>query len=72
LKVTVSLAIVELKPKPLMTTEPALMARLPVAAVTTGMTLATGTVALLTWLPDGPTLTVAVRLPTAVGAVENV
>ena len=69
LKTTVLLPAVELKPKPLMVSVVALTARLAVLLVTAGATVATWTAApLLT--PS--VVTTAVRLPAAVGFVENV
>ena len=69
LKTTVLLPAVVSKPKPSMVSVVALAARLAVLLVTTGVTVATWTAApLLTLL----VVTTAVRLPAAVGAVENV
>ena len=69
LKTTVLLASVELNPKPLITTEAAVIDALVVLLVTTGVTLATCTaVPLLT----PPIVTIAVKLPADVGLVENV
>ena len=69
LKVTVLLAAVGSKPKPLMVSVVALAARLAVLLVTTGVTVATCTAApLLT----RSVVTTAVRLPAVVGLVENV
>ncbi len=69
LKVTVLLAAVVSKPKPLMVIVVALAARLAVLVVTTGVTVATCTAAPLLTLS---VVTTAVRLPAVVGSVENV
>ena len=69
LKVTVLFPADASKPKPLIVTVAALAAKLVVALVTTGMTEATWTALALAWLLE---VTIAVRLPAAVGPVESV